>query len=91
MNVHTPQELAILQILHDAKASTVGLIVRIETDPSRDSVTPALRARQMMYRFRAGDPELQTLNIRLSPDSPDTELWIINTGLEQKQESLEFL
>lgn len=54
--------------LYDALAAEYGIIVR-----SADPV--ALRAR--LYPLRKSDPSLHELGFVLSPDAPDTDLWIV--------------
>ena len=63
-------------ILRAALAEELFLVVRVHSGP--DVVTPALRARQILYRFRNEfpDPAFRELQIRLSPQNPDTELWV---------------
>ncbi len=42
-------------------------------------VTPALRARQILYRFRQeiGDAELNKIQIKTCPHDPDNRLWLL--------------
>ena len=72
-------ELASLAILNACVASDHGIIIKIETRGETDVNTPALRAKQTLYRFRkeSGNPEYKNIQIRLSPDNPDTELWLL--------------
>lgn len=67
-------ELAAASILYQALEAPlgIGLIVRTGTESS-------LRGKAILYRFRReiGDPALMCLQIRLSPDDPEHELWII--------------
>jgi len=79
--VPTLIEIAALTILDACIASQHGIIVKIEKRESDDVNTPALRAKQILYRFRKenGNPEYLNIQIRLSPDDPDTELWLLKT------------
>jgi hypothetical protein len=78
----TALELAARDILEAAASSATGIRCRILTPVGIDSVTPTLRAKQVLYRFRRelGDPRYAQIQIRLSPDDPDNELWLIRTG-----------
>lgn len=77
----TALELTALNALITAADTEVGMIFRVEQAPTVEMVTPSLRAKQMLYRFRKdfGDPRFVAIQIRLSPDDPDNELWLINT------------
>jgi hypothetical protein len=77
----TALELTALNALTTAADAEVGIIFRVEQAPTVEMVTPSLRAKQMLYRFRKefGDPRFANIQIRLSPDNPDDELWLINT------------
>jgi hypothetical protein len=57
-------------ILNEAKSTAHGLVVR---------TSDAYRARATFYRVRrmVGDIELSKLQIRVSPDDSEHELWII--------------
>lgn len=65
-------------ILRQALESRVGVQVKINEE-TVGTVTPSLRAKQILYRFRKeiGDVELLKLQIRLCPGDPDRKLWII--------------
>lgn len=67
------------KILYQALELDLGAVYRVVSDD--DSPSPALRAKQILYRFRSelGDPELKRLQIRLDPHFPDTQLWVIKT------------
>ena len=64
-------------ILRSAVESRLGIQVRV-LESGGGVVTPSLRAKQILYRFRKelGDAEFQTLAIRLCPHDPDHVLWI---------------
>ena len=74
-------------VLRAAARSEFGIRVRVIA--LRDDImTPALRARQVLYRFRneLGAEEFKDLQIRLSPDDPEHRLWIIRGGLTSDAE-----
>lgn len=50
----------------------IGMIVRSTPD--------ALRGRALLYEARKGNPAYANLQIRFSPDNPDTELWIFTAN-----------
>jgi hypothetical protein len=62
-------------ILREAIVSELGIVVRVQ--PTSDMIAPALRAKQVLYRFRQEDSDFATLQIVLSPTDPDREIWII--------------
>lgn len=78
----TDLELAALHALRAATNARLGVSLRIETPGGESVVTPALRAKQIIYRFRKalGDPQFAKIQVRLSPDDPDHRLWLINTA-----------
>lgn len=59
-----------LSVLQAAASSAVGLCIRTNN---------AFKARAELYRFRKdfGDPELRSLQIRVSPNDSENELWIL--------------
>ena len=76
-----------LEILHLASTREFGLRVRVIARPRADglpSPTPSWRGRQILWRFRQEDnnPLLRQLQIRLSPNDPDNEIWIIKFDRE---------
>jgi len=71
-------ELGARQILNAAIQAEVGITVRIDVPQDSTMTTPSLRAKQVLYRFSKEDADFKDLQIRLSPDDPDKELWIIN-------------
>lgn len=83
-------ELAALSILDACVASEHGIIVKIERRENEDVNTPSLRAKQILYRFRkdSGNPEYLNIQIRLSPDIPDTELWLLKTPETQPDQEV---
>lgn len=89
----TPLELAAFNALRAACDSPLGIIIRVEVPPGITSVTPALRAKQVLYRFRdeLKDVEFKSIQIRFSPDNPDTELWLVKTDVVNPSDSLEDL
>ena len=64
------------QILLAALAAEVGIVVEIESPTP--IIAPVMRAKQVLYRFKSEDADFASLQIRVSPDDPDRELWIIN-------------
>lgn len=74
-------EIAALTILDACVQSEHGIIVKVERRETEDVNTPALRAKNILYRFRKdnGNPDYLNIQIRLSPDDPDTELWLLKT------------
>lgn len=74
----SPLQIAASKVLYAAVAAEVGIVVRTES---------ALRAKAILYRFRQeiGDPILSSIQIRLSPDDPDHELWLIKLGAKSPE------
>jgi hypothetical protein len=52
------------------------------------SVTDTTNAKAKLYQVRklSGDPDLMALQIRTSPDNPDSELWLVK-GPQSGQKS----
>ncbi len=71
------------RILNEALSAPIGIQVLIEA-PGMTS--PALRAKQVLYRFKKEDRVFAHLQIRLHPTDPDNRLWVLNAtenvGLE---------
>ena len=68
-------------ILRQALAAPVGIQIRVlEEIPG--TVTPSLRVKQILYRFRKeiGDVDLKSLQIWLCPHDPDRRLWIVENA-----------
>ena len=65
-------------MLYQALESENGIRVTVESPGLM--VAPSLRAKQVLYRFKSENREFDCLQIRLSPDDPDRELWIIKTN-----------
>jgi len=63
--------LDLLEILYAAYRAEIGVVV--ETDNVE-------RLRQTLYRVQKKDPELKCLTFRISPASPETELFILKKG-----------
>lgn len=63
------------QILLQALSAEYG--VRVHVQSTDAMITPALRARQILYRFKKEDSDFDELSIRLDPDDPNNRLWII--------------
>jgi len=63
--------LQYLAILQAAVTSAFGLRLRVSNP---------VRARQALYRFRKefGDPSFEDLMLKVSPDDPEGELWLLN-------------
>jgi len=68
-------------VLRQALESPLGIQVKINQDEGKSVVTPSLRARQILYRFRQelGDIELNQIQIKLCPTDPDHRLWLVKT------------
>jgi hypothetical protein len=60
--------LNLLELLYEAYRSELGIIVQTN-DPER--------LRQKLYAERKKDPDLACLSFRISPTSPETELFIV--------------
>lgn len=39
---------------------------------------PALRAKQVLYRFKKENPDFANIQIKFAPESPSDTLWLIN-------------
>jgi hypothetical protein len=65
-------ELNCLTVLQAAATTDLGLIVKTN-NPTR--------ARAMLYvvRQKVGDTQLADIQIRVSPDDPEGEIWLIHT------------
>lgn len=63
-------------ILAEALGAEVGIVVEVAAP---GMVAPALRAKQTLYRFKNENSDFRNIQIRLSPENPDTELWLINS------------
>lgn len=83
-------ELAAFAALRAACDAEHGVILRVEVPPGITAVTPALRAKQVLYRFRSelNDAEFKQIQIRLSPDKPDTELWLVKVKAQAAEAEL---
>lgn len=68
---------SVLNILNEAISRETGIVVRVESPGGM--VTPVLRAKQVLYRFKSENTDFKNLQIRISPDDPDHELWLIKT------------
>ena len=68
----TPVELQCIEIMRSALTATYGLVV---------FTNDAAKARATFYRARQllGDREFSTLQIRVSPDDSEHELWLLRT------------
>jgi hypothetical protein len=64
------------QILSQAAQAETGIIVEV-TAPT-PMIAPALRAKQVLYRFKSENSDFANIQILLSPDNPDGELWLVN-------------
>lgn len=62
------QQPNLLELLYEAYRSELGIIVQTN-DPER--------LRQKLYAERKKDPDLACLSFRISPTSPETELFIV--------------
>jgi len=63
--------MSLLEMLYAAYRSELGVIVDT-TDPER--------LRQKLYAERKKDPDLKCLSFRISPTSPESQLFIIKKG-----------
>lgn len=70
----SPLEVQCAQILNSALNSTYGLVVRTSS---------AAKARATFYRTRSilGDATFQDIQIRVSPDDSECELWLIRKSM----------
>lgn len=68
---------SVLNILNEAISRETGIVVRVESPGGM--TTPVLRAKQVLYRFKSENTDFKNLQIRISPDDPDHELWLIKT------------
>jgi hypothetical protein len=69
-------------IFEQAVRSPYGLVLKTYVDSSVAAViSPAQRAKQILYRFRQElpDPAYARLQIKFDPRDPVSGLWIINT------------
>jgi hypothetical protein len=62
-------------ILDSAYNSPHGIIVEIQ--PIGPTVAPAMKAKQILYRFKKENADYSAIQIKFSPDDPDRELWLI--------------
>lgn len=65
-------------ILSAALASPFGTVVHIQ--PTSDLASPALRAKQVLYRFKKENADFAQIQIKFAPDSPNTRLWLVKTN-----------
>lgn len=70
------------RILAEAACVSIGIVVHVET--IGDVLTPVLRAKQVLYRFKSEDSDFANIHIRISPDDPDTHLWLIRTDAKNE-------
>jgi hypothetical protein len=77
--------------LRQALEAQYGIQVLILQD-NGGVVTPALRAKQILYRFRReiGDIELNKITIRSCPSDPDHRLWLIKQMPTAQSHDLNF-
>lgn len=68
--------MSLLEILYEAYRAPIGVIVRTN-DPER--------LRQKLYAERKKDPDLACLSFRISPSSPETELYILKAKANDHQ------
>jgi|HubBroStandDraft_2_1064218.scaffolds.fasta_scaffold437544_2 hypothetical protein len=66
----TPLDLQCTMLLQTASSTALGLVV-VTNDP--------IRARATLYRVRRtlDDPTLASLQIRVSPDNAEHEIWLV--------------
>ncbi len=66
------------KILREALEARIGIQILIHEE-QKGTVTPSLRVKQILYRFRQeiGDKELEVIQIRLCPSDPDHRLRLI--------------
>lgn len=71
----------VLQVLERAESTEVGIQIRIITPTNQDSVTPALRAKQILYRFQKElAPRFSNLMIKFHPEDPDHRILVLKTA-----------
>ncbi len=70
--------------LSEALSSDFGIKVRVII-PGHSMVTPSIRARQIFYRIRAEYPDFKPIQIRISPDDPDNQIWLLKGRAGEKQ------
>lgn len=68
-------EQTALTILRAATSANVGIEIKITAPDGMNS--PALRAKQILYRFKNENPEFKNLQIRLAPTDPNNRLWLV--------------
>ena len=59
-----------------------GLTVEVEALGPMPA--PALRAKQILYRFKAENADFADIQILLSPDNPNNELWLLKNGIPKR-------
>ncbi len=64
------------RILILAITSEHGIRVKAQAP---NTISPAVRARTVLYRFKNEDPQFKNITIRLDPDEPNHFLWVIRT------------
>lgn len=66
----TPENMQCLAVLTAAASSTVGIVV---------TTNNPTKARQTLYRFRKElcDPTFDDLQLRVSPDDSEHQLWVL--------------
>jgi len=69
-----------LAMLTKAAECQYGGRFKINFPEDTSPVAPALRAKQILYRFRKelGNPTFLNMQVRLCPDDPTNKIWIIN-------------
>jgi hypothetical protein len=63
------------EFLYDALASEYGIVLRCD-DP--------IKLRERLYPLRKAEAEFADLSFVLSPENPETELWIIKRVTHEK-------
>jgi hypothetical protein len=72
------QSQLLLEFLYRALAAKYGIVVRVDSSNTATTVQALYKARQ-----ESGDPALKRLQIRRSPVSPNSELWIAKNAEEE--------
>lgn len=74
-----------LAALQAASDSTFGVVVEIDAF-GRDINSLSLRAKGILYQVRQDYPYLKKLQVRVSPDRPDHELWLLKRDEDEDSE-----
>lgn len=73
-------------VLQQAFDSSFGIAVRVESF-GKDLTSISLRGKGIIYAVREDYPHFKILQIKLSPDNPETELWLIKDPTRDSEPS----